>query len=122
MHKQEDEWMNENMLKQPELPIMKNNDQRKAFLDGYKGWPIWFEVPLASETYYRYDLPDGYSIVICEYRRWCEWRERYTSTGLKPDSIQTREYLLTPRYHYLDDCKTNRSALIMHLREMQKNN
>ena len=104
--------------KQPDLPVMKNNDQRKAFLDNYRTWPVWFEVPEASEVYYRYDLPDGSSIVICAYKRWCEWRERYTKEN--PDTVCTREYLLKPGYHYLDDCKTSRSLLVEHLREMQK--
>ena len=30
---------------QPELPIMKNNDQRKAFLETFRDWPVWFSPP-----------------------------------------------------------------------------
>ena len=103
---------------QPELIIMKNNDQRKAFLDNYQTWPVWFEVPEASEVYHRFDLPDGSSIVICEYHLYLEWRERYTDEN--PNSIATREYLLKPGYHYLHDCLSNRTALVDHLKEAQK--
>ncbi len=102
---------------QPDLPVMKNNDQRKAFLETYHDWPVWFEVPQAAEVYYRYDLPDGSSLVICEYHYWLDWMDRY---GDGPDRTGTREYLLTPGYHYLQDCKTNRTAMIERLKEDRK--
>lgn len=103
---------------QPELPLMRNNDQRKGFLDTYTDWPVWFEVPQANEAYYRYDLPDGSSIVICQYRYWAEWKEKYSDED--PDCTATREYLLKPGYHYLHDCRSNRSALVEHLKDIQK--
>lgn len=103
---------------QPELPILKNNDQRKAFLDDYQTWPVWFEVPEASEVYHRFDLPDGSGIVICKYNVYYEWKEKYTDEN--PNSIATREYLLKPGYHYLHDCLSNRTALVDHLKEVQK--
>lgn len=53
------------------------------------------------------DLPDGSSIVICEYRRWVEWMEQYANEN--PDKAGEREYLLKPGYHYLYDCLTNRT-------------
>ena len=102
----------------PEFPVLKNNDQRKEFLSKYQAWPVWFEVPEASEVYYRFDLPDGSSIVICEYRMWLSWKERYSDEN--PDSIGTREYLLRPGYHYLEDCKANTTALVEHLKKVQK--
>ncbi len=102
----------------PELPVMKNNNQRKEFLDRYQIWPVWFEVPEASEVYHRFDLPDGSSIVICEYHMWLSWKEEWSDEN--PDSIGTREYLLQPGYHYLEDCKTNTTALVEHLKKVQK--
>lgn len=102
----------------PEFPVLKNNDQRKEFLSKYQAWPVWFEVREASETYYRFDLPDGSSIVICEYHMWLDWKEKYSDEN--PDSIGTREYLLRPEYHYLEDCKTNTTALVEHLKKVQK--
>ena len=104
--------------KQPELPKLRNNGQRKEFLENYKNWPVWFRVNEASEVYYRYDLPDGSSIVICEYRQWLSWKEKYTDEN--PDSIGIREYLLKQGYHYLEDCKTNTSFLVDHLKNIQK--
>lgn len=105
-------------LELPELPLMKNNDQRKEFLNQYQVWPIWFEVPEASEVYHRFDLPDGSSIVICEYHMWLSWKEEWSDEN--PDSIGTREYLLQPGYHYLEDCKTNTTTLVEHLKKVQK--
>lgn len=102
---------------QPDLPVMKNNDQRKNFLKNYQIWPVWFTVPDASEVYYRFNLPDGSSIAICEYHMWLGWKERYNEN---PDSIGTREYLLMPGYKYLQDCHTNSTALVEHLKNIQK--
>ena len=107
------------ILEQSELPVMKNNEQRKEWLKTFHEWPVWFEVPEASEVYYRYDLPDGYSLVICEYHEWLEWREKY-GYDESPDIVRTREYLLKPGYHYLHDCQSNQTAMIEKLKEIQK--
>lgn len=103
---------------QSDLPVMRNNDQRKEWLKNYKDWPVWFEVPEASEIYYRFNLPDGSSIVICEYHMWLSWKEKYSDEN--PDSIGTREYLLNPGYRYLQDCRTNSTVLVEHLKNLQK--
>ena len=94
-----------------ELPDMKNNEQRKAFLENYQSWPVWFRVPNAQEVYYRFDLQNGDSIVIREwmYESW-KWKETHS----------TYEYLLKPGYKYLDNCRTNRTALIDYLRGLRK--
>lgn len=102
----------------PDFPVLRNNDKRKEFLKGFREWPIWFEVPEKNETYYRYNLPDGSSIVICEYHMWLEWKERYANEN--PDSMRTELYLLKRGYHYLNDCKTNESAIVGHLKNVQK--
>lgn len=68
--------------------------------------------------YYRYDLPDRTALVICEYKYYAAWMEKYGD--MDPESTGTREYLLTPGYHYLDDCRTNQDAMIKKLKEIQK--
>lgn len=104
---------------QPELPRLKNNDQRKEFLKTYRDWPAWFKVPQADEVYYRYILPDGSAIVICEYKEYCGWwKNQYIDKD--PDGTFTEEYLLEPGYKYLHNCKTNETALIRKLMEVQK--
>lgn len=111
--------MEEEKPEQPELPVMRNNDQRKAFLDTFHDWPVWFRVTEASEVYYRYDLPDGTALVICEYQYWLEWRVKYGYEE-SPESVGTREYFLVPGYHYLHDCLSNRTTMIEKLKEIQK--
>jgi hypothetical protein len=49
---------------QPELPILKNNDQRKDFIDAYATWPIWIDQKETGERYYRYDLTDKVAMVV----------------------------------------------------------
>jgi len=114
----EDFDLPEEEQEQPELPLMKNNEQRKKFLETYQTWPIWFDVPEASETYHRYDLPDGSSIVICEYFEYRYWKEKYTDET--PVTRCCKEFLLKPGYRYLHDCVTNQTALIEHLKAVQK--
>lgn len=115
----EDEKLKE-LQEQPELPVMRNNDQRKEFLNAFHDWPVWFKVPEASEVYYRYDLPDRTALVICEYKYYAEWMEGYRYGDGSPEKTGTREYLLTPGYHYLADRKSNRSLMIEKLKEIQK--
>ena len=108
------------MEEQPELPKLKNNDQRKEFLKTYRDWPVWFEVPQAEEIYYRYILPDGSAIVICEYKKRNDWwANKYIDKD--PETTGTVEYLLEPGYGHLHDCSTNETALIRKLMEVQKN-
>lgn len=105
---------------QPELPKLKNNDQRKEFLRTYRDWQVWFEVPQADEVYYRYILPDNSAIVICEYKQSTTW---FVNKYLDHDSefnTYTVEYLLEPGYKYLHDCKTNETALVKKLMEVQR--
>lgn len=110
--------MNDERATQPELPRLKNNDQRKDFLKTYRDWPVWFEVPQADEVYYRYILPDDSAIVICEYKQYVEWKEKYMDDN--PESTYTKSYLLNPGYHHLHDCETNDSTLVKKLMEVQK--
>lgn len=112
--------MEDERAAQPELPKLKNNEERKEFLAKYREWPVWFEVPQAEETYYRYILPDGSAIVICEYKHYNEWRENKYVPG-EPEGTLTVEYLLEPGYKHLHNCKTNQTALIRKLMEVQRN-
>ena len=103
---------------QPELPRLRNNDQRKEFLRTFRDWPVWFEVSQADEVYYRYILPDDSIIVICEYKQYIEWKKKYMDED--PEGTGTEEYLLEPGYHHLRDCRTNESALVKKLMEVQR--
>ena len=110
--------MDDERAAQPEFPKLKNNEQRKEFLRTYREWPVWFEVPQADEIYYRYILPDNSAIVICEYKQYVAWKERYTEEN--PESTYTKSYLLKPGYHHLHDCETNETVLVKKLMEVQR--
>ena len=104
---------------QPELPILKNDNQRKAFIDDYATWPIWIDNQETGERYYRYDLPDGTSFVIKTYHSMLyDWK---ASVGMryKEGYGANEEYLLEPG-KFFRDCRTNRTTLIEKLKEIQK--
>ncbi len=105
-------------VKQPELPMLKNDKQRAEFIDAYEEWPLWIDTQETGERYYRYDLPDGTSFVIKTYHAMlydysqsgCHYKEGYG---------ENEQYLLQPG-KFFRDCRTNRSTLIDKLKELQK--
>jgi len=107
---------------QPELPILKNNDQRAAFVDAYETWPLWIETKETGERYYRYDLPNGTSMVVKVYHALLF---DYKATGKKYEDRYYEGYGKHEYYYLKDgkffrDCETNRSYLIERLKELQK--
>ncbi|WP_242837935.1 hypothetical protein [Lacrimispora indolis] len=107
---------------QPELPILKNNDQRAAFVDAYETWPLWIETKETGERYYRYDLPDGTSMVVKVYHAMLF---DYKATGKKYEDrfcegYGKNEYYFLQEGKFFRDCETNRSDLIEKLKELQK--
>ncbi|MDF2906814.1 MAG: hypothetical protein K0R34_2135 [Herbinix sp.] len=62
---------------QPELPILKNNDQRKDWADNYRAWNEWYYDDHIDCHYYKYDFPNGDRLVVDEYRD----RELYWKAG-----------------------------------------
>ena len=109
-------------LKQPELPILKNNDQRAAFIDGYETWPLWIETKETGERYYRYDLSDGTSMVVKVYHAMLF---DYKAIGKKyedqySEGYGKHEYYFLQEGKFFRDCETNRSYLVEKLKEIQK--
>ena len=101
-----------------ELKELTNNQKRKEWLESYRNWPVWFAVKEADETYYRYDLPDGCSIVVKEYKQWRDPESWYVQEVMNGDSVAINKsyFLLTPDYHFLADCKSSETQIINHLR------
>ena len=52
---------------QPELPLFRNNDQRKEWLRNYKDWGIWYTDEHIGCTYYKYDFENGARLIAEEY-------------------------------------------------------
>ena len=109
---------------QPELPILKNNDQRKAWIEQYQNWPVWIDQTLTGEKYYRYDFDNGVSFVVkvSECHKWnsgynkdTEYaREKYFIIGKVNDNSYQ------PKNPTFCESEVNKSAMIDYLKEFQK--
>ena len=106
---------------QPELPVLKNNDQRAAFVDAYETWPLWIETKQTGERYYRYDLEDGTSMVVKVYHaRIFDGYAPGSYEAKYHDGYGRHEYYLLRDGKLFRDCETNRGLLIEKLKEIQK--
>lgn len=107
---------------QPELPILKNNDLRKDFIDNYSSWPIWIDTELTGERYYRYDLSDDISMVVKNYHSklfdYNAIKEKFEDRF--KDGWGKEEYYLLKTDKHFKDCEVNKQALIDYLKEVQK--
>lgn len=54
-------------LVQPELPVFKNNDQRKEWLRNHRDWGLWYEDTNIGARYYKYDFDNGARLIAEEY-------------------------------------------------------
>lgn len=52
---------------QPELPRLKNNEERKEWLENYRDWGLWYRDERIDVNYYKYDFKDGSRLVAAEY-------------------------------------------------------
>lgn len=52
---------------QPELPLFKNNDQRKEWLRNYQAWGLWYEDENIGARYYKYDFDNGARLIAETY-------------------------------------------------------
>lgn len=52
-----------------DLPVMRNNDQRKEWLRNYKSWGLWYEDKNIEVKYYKYDFENGARLIVEEYEK-----------------------------------------------------
>lgn len=57
----------EDEIIQPELPRLKNNEERKEWLENYQDWGLWYRDERIDVNYYKYDFKDGSRLVAAEY-------------------------------------------------------
>lgn len=50
-----------------ELPVLKNNEQRKEWLGNFKKWGLWYRDEKIDVNYYKFDFQDGSRLVVAEY-------------------------------------------------------
>lgn len=106
---------------QPELPIFKNSDQRKAWLEDYKAWGLWYYDEHIDVNYYKYDFSDGSRLIVSEYpqreKYWVSKQEdeyyyHLLEKGKKRYGLQSYD----EKYRYRADSKTE---LIEFLKDLQ---
>lgn len=61
---------------QPEFPILKNNEQRKQWLNNYKEWGLWYEDSNTGASFYKYDFENGARLIAETYK----YRNEYVRT------------------------------------------
>lgn len=117
---------------QPDLPILKNNEQRKEFIDSYATWPIWIDTEETGERYYRYDLSDKVSIVVRVNKKhsWETYKEtkaieygaeQYYLLGIKSEWTSSKGNIsIEDETRTFYECNTNKSLLVEYLKNFQK--
>lgn len=109
---------------QPELQILRNNEQRKEFIDNFFDWKIWIDQQQTSERYYRYDFDNGVSFVIRvsmihawesgKYSKISSWgNAEYFIIGV--DDKYYKGVIKT-----FKESSSNKSAMIDYLKDYQK--
>lgn len=108
----------------PELPKLKNNDQRKEWLRNYKDWGLWYHDDHIDVNYYKYDFEDGTRLIVTEYPK----RKYYWNFGEVKDSYYFhllkknkkyygREKTYDQQYVHTEDSETH---LVEFLKNLQK--
>lgn len=68
---------------QPELPVFKNDNQRKAWLGAYKDWGLWYRDENIGVEYYKYNFDNGARLIAEVYREGAtEYYRAYESCFL----------------------------------------
>lgn len=123
-----------NELVEPQdLPTMKNNDQRGAFIDDYQSWPLWIETPETGERIFRFNITEDIAIAVrdqkqhvwnpgkCKYSSETEYEgERYYLLGISSNyGVKGAEFKKSQEKTFSESL-TNRSNLIEFLKKYQK--
>lgn len=113
--------------KQPALPVMKNNDQRKAWLRDYQSWGLWYTDEHIGARYYKYDFENGARLIVEEYSNYNEFTGKdYTSSylhlvgGPEPTKHPMHGYGKWNRHETYDRFPHSETELVEFLKEIQK--
>ncbi len=105
-----------------ELPALKNNDQRKQWLNDYKSWGLWYRDENIDVNYYKFDFADGSRLVVAEYPQrpsfWrCEPADEYFYHLLEKNREGYEKKKYDAKYCQQTDSET---YLIEFLKNLQK--
>lgn len=110
---------------QPELPIFKNNEQRKEWLRNYQEWGLWYEDKNIGARYYKYDFENGARLIAEEYTRPAtEWYGEYISSFMHlvggPEPPKKGCVSKWQRHEVYDRFRNNETELVEFLKYVQK--
>ena len=112
---------------QPELPLFKNNDQRKEWLRNYQAWGLWYEDKNIGARYYKYDFDNGARLIAEEYTRSAtEWYEEHTISflhlvgGPEPPKDKSGCVPKWNRHKIYDKYPNSETELVEFLKHIQK--
>lgn len=101
------------------LPVLKNDNQRKEFIEDYQNWQIWIDIPQTGERYWKYELDNGVKLVVKAVLRKAYLR--YQIGYAEEKTFGAEEYYLFENDNSAYEAKTNKSGLVKYLKEYQKN-
>lgn len=105
-------------VNQPELLILKNDNERKAFIENYKKWSGWIDIPETGERYWKYELDNGVKMVVKATLRFAYLG--FEKGYAKERSYGSEEYFIFEGDKTAYDAKSSKSALIKYLKDYQK--
>lgn len=113
--------------KQPELPLMKNNDQRKAWLRDYKSWGLWYADEHIGARYYKYDFENGARLIVEVYTQHNEFTgQDFESSylhlvgGPEPEKHPSGAYGRWQRHETYSRYPDSETELVEFLKALQK--
>ena len=110
---------------QPELPIFRNNDQRKAWLRNYKAWGLWYEDKNIGARYYKYDFENGARLIAETYiHPGDKYMPEHESSFLHlvggPEPVRKNGISKWVRHEKYDRFPSNETELVEFLKYVQK--
>ena len=110
---------------QPELPVFRNNDQRKEWLRNYQAWGLWYEDKNIGARYYKYDFNNGARLIVEEYTRPAtEWYGEHITSYLHlvggPEPPKKGYIAKWNRHEVYDRFPSNETELVEFLKYIQK--
>ena len=107
---------------QQPLPRLKNNNQRKSWIENFESWGLWIENKETQERFFRYTFENGDAFVIRQaFSTRAHWNYISRQMEKNPHWSYRKEYIVKKGEDLtLADCETNTTQMVEYLKELQK--
>lgn len=110
---------------QPDLPLMKNNDQRKEWLRNYRAWGLWYEDEHIGAKYYKHDFENGARLIAEVYmipatKFYPRHESRYFHLVGGPEPVKKNGVPKWGRHEVYSRYPDSETELVEFLKETQK--